>query len=143
MMIFDSGLADLNSSLFKNKYIYLIRDLANSFPNKIGYYCNGKNKQEIDLITNFNFAGLGISHNLNLVDFLSSNKHGFIQGNFDETKMLMNEKDLIMEINLYCDQIQNYGSIKGWVCGLGHGINKATPEKNVHLFIDLIRKRFT
>ena len=32
VMIFDSGLADLNSDLFKNKYIPLIRDLANSFP---------------------------------------------------------------------------------------------------------------
>ena len=49
---------------------------------------------------------------------------------------------LSVEINSYCDEIQNYGSIKGWVCGLGHGINKATPEKNVHLFIDIIRKRF-
>ena len=26
--------------------------------------------------------------------------------------------------------------------GLGHGINKKTPEENVHLFIDIIRKRF-
>ena len=54
----------------------------------------------------------------------------------------MNEIDLSKEINLYCDKIKNYGSIKGWVCGLGHGINKETPEKNVHLFIDIIRKRF-
>mgnify|MGYP000664490049 CR=1 FL=1 len=38
------------------------------------------------------------------------------------------------EINIYCDKIENFGSIKGWVCGLGHGINKSTPEKNVHLF---------
>ena len=70
-------------------------------------------------------------------------KNGFIQGNFDESKMLMNRTELSKEINLYCDKIQNYGSIKGWVCGLGHGINKQTPEKNVHLFVDIIRKRFT
>jgi uroporphyrinogen decarboxylase len=94
------------------------------------------------LISNFNFAGLGIDHNLNIVNFLSNNKNGFIQGNFDESKLLMNEDDLSVEINSYCDEIQNYGSIKGWVCGLGHGINKLTPEKNVHLFIDIIRKRF-
>ena len=31
----------------------------------------------------------------------------------------------------------------GWVCGLGHGINKDTPEKNVHLFIENIRKEFS
>ena len=142
VMVFDSGLADLNSDLFKNKYISLIRDLANSFPKKIGYYCKGKNQEEVKLISNLDFAGIGINHNLNLVDFLSNSNQGFIQGNFDESKMLMNENDLVKEVNLYCDQIQKSGSIKGWVCGLGHGINKLTPEKNVHLFIDIIRKRF-
>lgn len=142
VMIFDSGLADLDSDLFKNKYIYLIQDLANSFPNKIGYYCRGKNKEEVKLITNFPFAGLGIDHNLDIVDFFSSSNQGFIQGNFDESKMLIDENNLTKEVNFYCDQIQNYGSIRGWVCGLGHGINKATPEKNVHLFIEIIRKRF-
>ena len=142
VMIFDSGLGDLRSDLFKNKYISLIKNLVDSFPYKLGYYCKGKSQEEVELISNFNFAGLGIDHNLNIVNFLSNNKNGFIQGNFDESKLLMNEDDLSVEINSYCDEIQNYGSIKGWVCGLGHGINKATPEKNVHLFIDIIRKRF-
>ena len=142
VMIFDSGLSDLDSDLFKKKYINLIKDLANSFPNKLGYYCRGKKQDEIKLISNFPFAGLGIDHHLDIVDFLSNTKNGFIQGNFAESKMLMSENDLLKEINLFCDKIQNYGSIRGWVCGLGHGINKETPEKNVHLFIDIIRKRF-
>jgi uroporphyrinogen-III decarboxylase len=141
-MIFDSGLGDLHSDLFKNKYISLIKDLSNSFSKKVGYYCRGRSQEEVKLISNFNFAGLGIDHNLDIVDFLSNSNNGFIQGNFNESKLLLNENDLSKEINLYCDQIQNYGSIKGWVCGLGHGINKATPEKNVHLFVDIIRKRF-
>lgn len=142
VMIFDSGLADLKSELFEYKYMPLIQNLANAFPNKVGYYCKGKSQKEVKLISNFTFAGIGINHNLNLIDFLSNSKNGFVQGNFDESKMLMNEFDLTKEINLYCDKIQDYGSIKGWVCGLGHGINKETPEKNVHLFIDIIRKRF-
>jgi len=142
VMIFDSGLSDLHADLFKNKYISLIQDLANSFPNKVGYYCRGKNKEEVKLISKFPFAGLGIDHNLDIVDFFSNSNQGFIQGNFDESKMLIDENNLTKEVNFYCDQIQNYGSIRGWVCGLGHGINKATPEKNVHLFIDIIRKRF-
>ena len=142
VMIFDSGLADLHSDLFKNNYVPLIADLANSFPNKLGYYCRGKTQEEINLISDLSFAGLGIDHHMDILEFLQNTKHGFIQGNFNESKMLMNENDLAHEINLYCDKIQNLESIKGWVCGLGHGINKATPEKNVHLFIDIIRKRF-
>ena len=31
----------------------------------------------------------------------------------------------------------------GWVCGLGHGILKDTPEENVHYFIETIRKIFS
>ena len=142
VMIFDSGLSDLDPNLFKNNYIPLLKNLANSFPNKVGYYCRGKTQEEVDLIAKLSFAGIGIDHNIDILNFFSNNKQGFIQGNFDESKMLMNENDLANEINLYCDQILNYGSIKGWICGLGHGINKATPEKNVHLFIDIIRKRF-
>ena len=45
--------------------------------------------------------------------------------------------------------LDQYGSVRkaidnynGWVCGLGHGINKNTPEKNVHLFIETIRNKF-
>ena len=142
VMIFDSGLSDLSSHLFKNKYISLVQSLANSFPKKVGYYCKGKNQEEVKLISNLPFAGLGIDHNLDILDLLKNTNDGFIQGNFDESKMLMDKNDLSKELNLYCDKIKNYGSIKGWVCGLGHGINKNTPEKNVHLFIDIIRNRF-
>ena len=117
-----------------------IRD--SSFPGKVGYYCKGKKLEDVKLISNLSFAGLGIDNNFDILNFLSNSKNGFIQGNFDESKMLMPASELSKEINIYCDKIQNYGSIKGWVCGLGHGINKLTPEKNVHLFIDIIRKRF-
>ena len=46
------------------------------------------------------------------------------------------------ELNTYLDTMKNIDNLNGWVCGLGHGINKATPEKNVHLFIETIRKKF-
>jgi len=142
VMIFDSGLSDLNPYLFKEKYIYLIKNLADSFPGKLGYYIRGKSKNEIDLISSFSFAGLGIDHHIDITNLLSQNSKGFIQGNFDESIMLENISKLSDEIHSYCDHIEKNGTITGWVCGLGHGINKETPEKNVHLFIDTIRKRF-
>ena len=72
VMIFDSGLGDLNSVLFMDKYVNLIKDLSNSFPHKIGYYCKGKKSEEVKIMLNFQFAGLGIDHNLDIVDFLSN-----------------------------------------------------------------------
>jgi uroporphyrinogen decarboxylase len=142
VMLFDSGLEDLNSSLFEKKYLFLIKNLVDSFPNKIGYYLRGRSKNEIDLMSSFSFAGLGVDHHLDINYFLNQSLNGFVQGNFNEQKMTLDEFDLSREINSYCDRIISNGKTTGWICGLGHGINKLTPEKNVHLFIDLIRKRF-
>ena len=56
--------------------------------------------------------------------------------------MLMDRDSLSKEIHAYCDHIEISKKTTGWICGLGHGINKNTPEKNVHLFIGTIRKKF-
>ena len=49
------------------------------------------------------------------------------------------------DFDLYIDNFQNINEIDraGWVCGLGHGILKETPEENVHYFIENIRKIFS
>ena len=54
---------------------------------------------------------------------------------------LLSKKDF----DLYIDNFQNINEIDraGWVCGLGHGILKETPEENVHYFIENIRKIFS
>ena len=142
IMIFDSSLGQLSFQLHKSQYISFIKDLAETFPNQLGYYCRGKSKIEIELLFPFSFAGLGIDHQIDIANFLSNYDNGFIQGNFDETKMLMDKESLSKEIHAYCDHIESSNTTKGWICGLGHGINKKTPEENVHLFIDIIRKRF-
>ena len=46
-------------------------------------------------------------------------------------------------LKIYSEFMKNMDNLNGWVCGLGHGINKVTPEKNVHLFIETIRKNFS
>ena len=58
--------------------------------------------------------------------------------------MLMNKKDFIKKLDIYCDNILTLSSKEraGWICGLGHGINKDTSEDHVHIFIETIRKKF-
>ena len=43
----------------------------------------------------------------------------------------------------FIEKMKSIENLNGWICGLGHGINKNTPEKNVHLFIEKIRKEFS
>ena len=59
-------------------------------------------------------------------------------------KMLLNKFDLKEELSKYCESILTLSTNQrsGWVCGLGHGIRKDTPEENVHLFVKTIREKF-
>ena len=84
------------------------------------------------------FAGLGVDNGVDLQHIFLNSKFGFIQGNFNENHLLLDTKELENELNIYSNYMKNMANLNGWVCGLGHGINKVTPEKNVHLFIETI-----
>ena len=143
IMVFDSGLHDLDSKTFILKYLLLIEEIVKSFPNKIGYYFRGQKLNDIKNIFNTPLAGMGINHMIDIKETFSLYKNGFIQGNFDENKMLLDEQELVNAVKAFCDEMKSIEDFRGWICSLGHGINKLTPEKNVHLFIETIRKNFS
>ena len=91
-----------------------------------------------------NFSGLGCDSKNDLTNLLKVKQQGFIQGNFDEKKMLLNKRELKEQLLIYCEALLklDFDQRAGWVCGLGHGINKDTPEENVHLFVKIIRENF-
>ena len=142
VMVFDSGLNNLDTPTYINHYVDLISDLANSFPKKIGYYSRGKQYTDLEFLFSLPLAGIGIDSDVSISKIITNYEQGFVQGNFDQTKMLMSTYNLTNEINKFCDEIQTTNKTVGWICSLGHGVDKNTPEKNVHLFIDTIRKRF-
>ena len=142
-MIFDSSLDDLDNEYFKTYYNSMLEDISSSFPKKVGYYSKGK--KEEDLITFFNspFAGFGFDSSINLKNIFRNLKNGFVQGNFDEKLMLLSSDQFKIELKIFIESMKSIENRDGWVCGLGHGINKETPEKNVHLFLENIRKEFS
>ncbi len=142
VMIFDSSLYDLGNSDFKNNYVAILEDISSSFPNKVGYYARGKREEDILSCMKYPFAGFGFDASINLENIFKNSKHGFIQGNFDEKLMLLDTDQFKQELQKYTEFMKSIENRDGWVCGLGHGINKETPEKNVHLFIENIRKEF-
>ena len=143
VMMFDSGISDLDNNFFKDKYHLLLKNISNSFPNKVGYYARGKTYNEISFLSDLPFAGLGVDNGVNMQHIFLNSKFGFIQGNFDEKNLLLDTKELENELHIFSESMKNMDNLDGWICGLGHGINKATPEKNVHIFIETIRKKFS
>lgn len=142
VMMFDSGIQDLDNNFFQKEYTNLLTNIANLYPNKIGYYVRGKQFSDIKHLLELPFAGVGIDSSMNLKNLFTDFKHGFIQGNFDEKKLLLDTQHLTEELDKFSDNCNGFENLNGWVCGLGHGISKNTPEKNVHLFIETIRKKF-
>ena len=143
VMMFDSGISSLDNDFFRGKYKLLLKNISNSFPNKVGYYARGKNYSEISYLSDLPFAGLGVDSGVELKHIFLNSKLGFVQGNFNENYLLLDSKELENKLHIFSENMKNIGNLNGWVCGLGHGINKATPEKNVHLFIETIRKKFS
>ena len=143
VMMFDSGISSLDNDFFRDKYQLLLKNISNSFPNKVGYYVRGKNYSEISNLLDLPFAGLGVDSGIELKHIFLNSKFGFVQGNFNENHLLLDSKELENKLHIFSENMRNIGNLNGWVCGLGHGINKATPEKNVHLFIETIRKKFS
>ena len=149
IMIFDSAANQLNSADF-DKYIRLVfKEIVLNFNNKVGYYAkdgvdyllieNIKNELSVPL------AGLGIDSSESITDFFRSSRQGFIQGNFNQGSMAKNHEDFKKDFDKYVDHLKiiDEKDRLGWVCGLGHGILKETPEENVHYFIENIRKIFS
>ena len=143
VMMFDSGISSLDNDFFRGKYKLLLKNISNSFPNKVGYYARGKNYSEISYLSDLPFAGLGVDSGVELKHIFLNSKLGFVQGNFNENYLLLDSKELENKLHIFSENMKNIGNLNGWVCGLGHGINKTTPEKNVHLFIQTIRKKFS
>lgn len=144
VMILDSGLDDINTL---NLEIYLkkfLSELAANSSKEIGYYAKGLSNENYLKLCKLDFPGFGCDNSIDLKNLLENNHNKFFQGNFDQNNLLLNLNDFKMKLNDFCNNFISLSSKQraGWICGLGHGINKDTNEEHVHIFIETIRKTF-
>jgi uroporphyrinogen decarboxylase len=139
VMIFDSGLSNIPKSYFDNEYLDLLKQLADI--GNTAYYSRTLPYNSLNKVISLNFAGIGIDSTVDLNKTLQKVETGFVQGNFDETLLLQDSETILRyEIKKWLNTIEDP---RGWVCGLGHGILKTTPPKNVKLFIDTVRTHYS
>jgi uroporphyrinogen decarboxylase len=103
------------------------------------YYSRTLPYNSLNKVIDLNFAGIGVDSTVDLNKTLKKVDTGFVQGNFDETLLLQDSETLGKEIQKWLETIEDP---TGWVCGLGHGILKETPPKNVSLFVKTVRNYF-
>ena len=148
VMIFDSSADQILTKDFRGYLEKVSEHLIRPFNGKVGYY--SKENIDYETIITFtndeenNFAGIGVDSKISITETLKKVKKGFLQGNFDESKIHADTnlfykclEEFIEELLLLDDDEKS-----GWVCGLGHGVNKETPEAHVRHFVNEIRQAF-
>ncbi|MCB1191264.1 MAG: uroporphyrinogen decarboxylase [Leptospiraceae bacterium] len=146
VMIFDTAAGELSPFDFEEIVIPYIKSISSRFPKKVAYYSKGTSRGHLEKIFPIDgLAGIGFDHRINLTKLLQITTNGFIQGNFDQSLLFQETRDLKKSIMDYLNPILSMDSSerKGWVCSLGHGVLPKTPEDNVKLFIDTVRRVFT
>tara|TARA_B110000977_G_scaffold174494_1_gene228402 strand:+ start:2171 stop:3160 length:990 start_codon:yes stop_codon:yes gene_type:complete len=139
VMIFDSGLSNISKAYYENTYLPMLEQLA--LIGNVGYYSRDLPKGSLPKVKKMNFAGIGIDSTEDLAKTLQTHKNGFVQGNFNEQHMLLENKLYHYELDKWLDSLDGVDTT-GWICGLGHGIHKTTPTRNITYFIDTVRNRF-
>jgi uroporphyrinogen decarboxylase len=150
VMIFDTDASRIGNS--KDFYDYsdlVYNNLIMPFDNKVGFFAKHPFDYNFFIETiNSNqdktLSGIGFDHTFEISHWLRKTKRGFVQGNFNQEILSRSLDEVKRELDKYMEPILNLNLSEraGWVCGLGHGILKTTPEENVSYFIKTIRENF-
>lgn len=150
VMIFDTDAARIGNS--KDFYAYsdlIYNDLIKPFDGRVGFFAKHPFEYNFFIETiNSNedktLSGIGFDHTFEISHWLRKTKRGFVQGNFNQEILTKSLDEVKRELDKYIEPILNLNLSEraGWVCGLGHGILKTTPEENVSYFIKTIRENF-
>ena len=145
VMIFDTAAGELSPSFYQDLVVPSLERLARTFPGRLGYYA--KNVQTAHLnhplfSEKGHWAGLGFDHRWQITDVLKAQRHGFVQGNFDQSLLFLSNDEFKIQAEKYLARIGKLSleERSGWVSGLGHGVLPGTPEQNVRDLVRLVRE---
>ncbi len=145
IMIFDTAAGEVSPLFFQTYLQPIISRLVLKFPKKLGYYSKGTQSVFFDeAFKALPLAGQGFDHRCSLPKIFQEKHQGFVQGNFDQAFLHMENSDFKKVLSAYIKDLKNLTEQErvGWVSGLGHGVLPKTPEQNVRDFVELIRKEF-
>lgn len=148
VMIFDSTAHQLTEEDLRIYIDKTFNELVKDFPKKVGYYAkDGVNYETIianQNVSEIQLAGIGLDSNIDLRDYFKKTTDGFVQGNFSEHFLTLPHDEFLPKLDNFINQMSSLSPNEraGWVCGLGHGVLKTTPQENVKAFVDSIRESF-
>lgn len=145
VMIFDTAAGELSPLDFRKWVQPVLQELCALAPGKIGYYSKNTQASYFNReFLNLPWAGMGFDHHWNLPNCFSLSQRGFVQGNFDQSMLFLDKAQFQESMGIYLENMKSLSVEEraGWVSGLGHGVLPKTPEENVRLFVETVRKAF-
>lgn len=150
MAILDSSAGILPFATYQKEYLPYLKQLMALFRAKcpavpVLYYSKGTDRQWWKLLEDLPLQGLGIDHSNPLAASLQEfGKQYAIQGNIPPEWMNLEWRELEPQLLRVFTEVKALPQEvrKGWVCGLGHGIQPAGREENVRNFVKLVREFF-
>lgn len=145
VMIFDTAAGELSPSFYQELVVPSLERLSRAFPRRLGYYAKTVQAAHLDhplFHSRESWAGLGFDHRWQITDALRSYRHGFVQGNFDQSLLFLAPSEFKIQAEKYLERVKRLTLEEraGWVSGLGHGVLPGTPEENVRSFVRMIRE---
>ncbi len=146
VMIFDTAAGEVSPGFYKEHIATTLLEISRKFPGRVGYY--SKSTQAGFFSPEFlqaSWAGMGFDHRWDLTKVFKIGHRGFTQGNFDQALLHMEPADFDRELEKWIAPLKVLSPEEraGWVCGLGHGVLPATPERNVRQFVQRLREAFS
>jgi uroporphyrinogen decarboxylase len=151
MALFDTTAGELSPTVYEKYVVPHLEQITQSFKQQcpkvsLIYYSKHTSPLHWNALKNCSIDVLGIDWNHPLSAVISDYGDKYaIQGNFDPQLLRdLNLDQLQSELEAYFTPIQKLDSnaLKGWICGLGHGVLPLTPEENVRCFVRMQREIF-
>jgi uroporphyrinogen decarboxylase len=147
----DTCAGEIDAPLYRQVVVPVLREAIIQFRRKhpntpVVYYSKGTGPSHWQHLEGIPFECLGIDSSYPIDLALSEFGHRWsIQGNFDQEKMLLPELQLKPQLDAFFNSVTRLPreKLKGWICGLGHGVLQWTPEQNVRLFLKMQKEIFS
>ncbi len=151
LAILDTCAGELRPEEFARHVVPRLEQLLSEFyrfcpDGKVLYYSKGTDARHWRHLRRLKLAGIGIDWRVPLGEALAEfGEQWAIQGNFDPQALVLPEADFLRAAEQWFASVRKLPVAlrRGWICGLGHGVLPPTPERHVHVFVDLQRELFS
>jgi uroporphyrinogen decarboxylase len=141
--VMDTCAGEVEPALYREIVVPTLREVLVRFRRRhpdtpVVYYSKGTGPWHWQHLEGVPFECLGIDWRNDLSRVLTEfGSRWSIQGNFDPHLMLLPEQACQREIERFFEPVLKLPreNLRGWICGLGHGVLQWTPEANVRNFL--------